>query len=88
MFPYYDAALIPPGVYPRVDTAVRTVGMMNWVVARDDLPDDVVRIVLNILGGEGVSLERVHEMARQIDMNALGRAPAPLHPATEAWLRE
>ena len=87
-FPYYDAALIPSGVYPGVDAPVRTVGMMNWLVARDDLPDEVVDILLNILGGEGVSLERVHEMARQIDMNALGRAPAPLHPATEAWLRE
>lgn len=87
-FPYYEPALIPPGVYPRVDAPVRTVGMMNWVVARDDLPDEVVYLLLNILGGEGVSLERVHEMARQIDMNALGRAPAPLHPATEVWLRE
>ena len=62
-----------------------TVGMMNWLVARDDLPGEIATLVLNILGGEGVSLERVHEMARQIDLSALERAPAPLHLASEAW---
>ncbi|UCC26677.1 MAG: TAXI family TRAP transporter solute-binding subunit [Gemmatimonadales bacterium] len=83
--PYYDAAEIPPGIYPGVDQPVPTVAMMNWLVARDDLPGEIVALVLNILGGEGVSLERVHEMARQIDLSALERAPAPLHPASEAW---
>lgn len=86
-YPYYDTAEIPAGVYPRMDAPIRTVAMMNWLVARDDLPAEVAGMVLNILGGEGVSLERVHEMARQIDMAALARAPAPLHPAAEARLR-
>lgn len=86
-FPYYDPAEIPAGVYPGMDAPLRTVGMMNWLVARDDLPDDVVTLILNIVSGESVSLERVHEMARQIDLDALDRAPAPLHPATEAWRR-
>jgi TRAP transporter TAXI family solute receptor len=85
--PYYDAAFVPSGIYPGVDEPVATVAMMNWLVARDDLPGDIVTNVLNILGGEGVSLERVHEMARQIDLSALGRAPAPLHPTSEAWGR-
>lgn len=84
-FPYYDPGEIPSGVYRGVDAPVRTVGMMNWIVARDDLPDPVPGAVLNILAGEGVSLEQVHEMARQIDMNALDRAPAPLHRASAAW---
>jgi TRAP transporter TAXI family solute receptor len=85
--PYYDPAFVPPGIYPGVDEPVSTVAMMNWLVARDDLPADIVTNVLNILGGESVSLERVHEMARQIDLSALGRAPAPLHPTSEAWGR-
>lgn len=84
-FPYYDPADIPTGIYRGVDEPVPTVAMMNWLVARDDLPEDVARAALNILGGEGVSLEQVHEMARQIDMGALERAPAPLHPAAARW---
>jgi TRAP transporter TAXI family solute receptor len=84
-FPYYDPGEIPSGVYRGIDAPVRTVGMMNWIIAREDLPDPVPGTVLNILAGEGVSLEQVHEMARQIDMNALDRAPAPLHPASVAW---
>lgn len=86
-YPYYDAARVPPGIYPGVDAPVRTVAMMNWLVVRDDLPDEIVAHLLNILGGEGVSLERVHEMARQIELTALDRAPAPLHRVAEGWRR-
>ncbi|MDT8342071.1 MAG: TAXI family TRAP transporter solute-binding subunit [Longimicrobiales bacterium] len=84
-YPTYQGGYVPPGVYPGVGAPIRTVAMMNWVVARDDLPGDVAEHLLNILAGSGVSLGEVHEMARQIDLNALGRAPAPLHPASEAW---
>lgn len=85
--PYYDPASIPSGVYPGVGEPIPTVAMMNWVVARDDLPGEIVASLLNILGGESVPLERVHEMARQIDLAALARAPAPLHPAAQGWDR-
>lgn len=84
-YPYYDPASIPGGVYPGVPDAVASVAMMNWIVSRDDLPDGIARAILNIISGAGVSLERVHPMAGQIDISALGRAPAPLHPAAENW---
>ena len=77
--PYYEPARIPPGVYPGVTEPVPTVAMMNWLVARDDLPDEIGDALLNILGRERVNLERVHPMAGQIDLAALDRAPAPLH---------
>ena len=77
--PYYEAARIPSGVYPGVSEPVPTVAMMNWLVARDDLPVEIGAALLNILGQERVNLERVHPMAGQIDLSALERAPAPLH---------
>jgi TRAP-type uncharacterized transport system substrate-binding protein len=68
-----------------VDAPVATVSMMNWVVALETLDADVVRAILNVLRDDRVSLERVHEMARSIDLATLDAAPIPLHPATEAW---
>ena len=85
-YPYYSSGEIPAGAYPGVDQPIPTAAMMNWLVARADLDEDVVRSVLNILGPERVSLERVHEMARQIDLATLADAPIPLHAATQAWV--
>jgi hypothetical protein len=83
--PYYRRGEIPAGAYPGVDAPVATVSMMNWVVALETLDADVVRAILNVLRDDRVSLERVHEMARSIDLATLDAAPIPLHPATEAW---
>ncbi|HSG07939.1 MAG TPA: TAXI family TRAP transporter solute-binding subunit [Longimicrobiales bacterium] len=85
-YPYYSLGEIPVGAYPGVEKAVPAAAMMNWLVARADLDDDVVRAVLNILGPDRVSLERVHEMAKQIDLARLADAPIPLHAVTQAWV--
>jgi TRAP transporter TAXI family solute receptor len=85
-YPYYSPGVIPAGVYPGVEGDIRSVAMMNWIVAREDLDDDVVTRLLYILRDQKESLARVHEMAGQIDLRTLRNAPIPLHPATEAWL--
>ena len=86
IYPYYSVGVIPAGAYPGVAEDVPTVAMMNWLVARKQLDDDVVRTLLNILGPGRVSLEQVHDMAKQIDLARLADAPIPLHAATQAWL--
>jgi len=86
--PYYSAGEIPGGVYPGVDAPVPTVAMMNWIVGSSRLPDDVVTLVLNTLEGDRVSLEQVHDMAKQIDLGRLDEAPIPLHTAAEHWKQE
>jgi TRAP-type uncharacterized transport system substrate-binding protein len=83
-YPYHSAGVIPPGVYPGVESPVPTAAMMNWIVAREDLDPEVVGEIVNILGGSGVSLLQAHDMAAQIDLSALADAPIPLHPRTEA----
>lgn len=87
-YPYYAAGMIPAGAYPGVATDIPTVAMWNWLVAEESLDAEVVRSVLNILQTDRVSLEQVHDMAKQIDLARLQEAPIPLHPATEAFLRE
>jgi len=85
-YPYYSAGEIPGDAYPGMSGAVPTAAMMNWVVAMDDLDDDVVVALLNILGPDRVSLEQVHEMAGQIELLRLNDAPIPLHRAADAYL--
>ena len=84
-YPYYSAATIPAGAYPGVDTEISTAGMMNWLVADESLDDAVVDAVMNILTSDRVSLEQVHDMAKQIDLGRLDEAPIPLHPAARSF---
>lgn len=87
-YPYYDRAEIPAGVYRGVTQTVPTVSMMNWVVARESLPADVVEDVLEVFSTGRGELIKVHDMANQIDLADLEHAPIPVHPAAEAWLAE
>lgn len=85
-YPYYSPGVIPVGAYPGVTSDVTTVAMMNWIVSRGELDDEVVIRLLDILRDQKELLEQVHEMAGQIDLGALRDAPIPLHAATEAWI--
>ena len=85
LYPYFDAGEIPARVYPGVDESLRTAVLLNWVVAPRRLSNDVVMSVLNVLTEERVTLERVHNMASQIDLDHLQDSPIPLHPGTERW---
>lgn len=86
LYPYYAPGVIPVGAYPGNDSDVTTLAMMNWIVAGESLEPEVVTKLLGILRDHSESLEQVHEMAGQIDLQALLDSPIPLHPATEAWL--
>ncbi|MDA0327726.1 MAG: TAXI family TRAP transporter solute-binding subunit [Gemmatimonadetes bacterium] len=86
--PYYSPGEIPSGAYPGVDAVVPTLAVLNWVVAMESLDGDVVTILLNIMQDDRVSLERVHDMAKQIDMGRLASPPVPLHPAAAQWLSQ
>jgi len=83
--PYYSRDRIPSGVYPGVDEPIVTVSVMNWIVAMESLDARVVSTLLNLFSTDRVSLEQVHEMARQIDLDRLADAPIPLHPTTQEW---
>jgi TRAP transporter TAXI family solute receptor len=84
--PYYSDGQIPAGAYPGVEAAVPTLAVMNWVTAMESLDGEVVTILLNILRDNRVSLERVHDMAKQIDLDRMSSPPIPLHSAAQAWL--
>jgi TRAP transporter 4TM/12TM fusion protein/TRAP transporter TAXI family solute receptor len=83
--PYYSAGTIPAGAYPGVEDAISTLAVMNWVFSLESLDGEVVTTLLNIFADDRVSLEQVHEMARQIDLSLLAAPPIPLHSAAERW---
>jgi len=84
---YYDDSEIPIGVYPSTAAAVPTAAVRNWLFAREDLADEIVVAILDALRDRTEELARVNGVTRQIDLDALSRAPLPLHPATIEWLR-
>ena len=85
LYPYFAAGEIPAGVYPGVDETLQTAVLLNWVVAPERLANDVVMSVLHVLTEERDAIERVHNMARQIDLDFLQNPPIPLHRGTEQW---
>jgi len=84
--PYYSEAEIPAGAYPGVDAPIAIPAVENWIVAMESLEGDVVTTLLNVFESDRVSLEQVHEMAKQIDLRRLAQPPIPLHPAAADWL--
>ena len=86
--PYYSSGEIPAGAYPGVAEAVPTLAVLNWIVAMESLDGEVVSILLNVMRDDRVSLEQVHDMARQIDLARLESPPIPLHSAAQAWLSQ
>lgn len=86
--PYYSEGLIPVGAYRGVEEEITTLAVMNWVFALESLDEDVVTTLLNIFENDRVSLEQVHDMARQIDLDNLSTTPIPLHSAVERWISE
>jgi len=88
LYPYFDAGEIPAGVYPGVEETLQTAVLLNWVVAPERLSNDVVMGVLHVLTEERASIERVHNMARQINLDFLADSPIPLHPGTQRWFLE
>ena len=88
LYPYFDAGEIPAGVYPGVEEALPTAVLLNWIVAPERLDNDVVLAVMRVLTDEREAIERVHNMARQIDLDFLQNPPIPLHPGTQRWFLE
>jgi uncharacterized protein len=83
-FPY----VIPAGAYRGVTEDLHTIAELNWILAREDLDGDIVRMILDILHDERARLEQVNEIVRQIDLQHMRNAPLPLHPAAIEWMEE
>jgi len=87
-WPVFYQTTIPAGSYPGVTEDIPTIAELNWIVAREQLEGDVVKHLLNIIHHDRDWLVQVNDVASQIDIETLRRAPIPLHPAAIEWMEE
>ncbi len=85
--PVYSAVTLPAGVYGLRD-AVGTIGVGNYLLARADAPEGVVRDLLQVVFDQWRELLRdVTAGARLEPRFALSTGGVPLHPGAVAYYR-
>ena len=85
----YQAAEIPAGAYRGVDRPVPVVAVRNQLVARADLPDDLVYDITRVIFEHQPELVAVHPEARKLTLeSAVKHSPAPFHPGAIRYYRE
>jgi uncharacterized protein len=88
LYPYYTAGEIPAGLYRGVTENLAAVATMNWIAGPESLPEDVVRLLLDVLYEDREALARAHEMAGRVNLDDLAVSPIPLHPTVDVWWQE
>lgn len=85
----YAAGIIPKGTYKGQDTDVRTVTLLNYIVARADLPAGLVYDMTKAIFDSTSELVAAHPAAAAIKLErALDGNPVPLHLGAEKFFKE
>ncbi len=85
----YIATTIPAGTYDGQDADVPTAAVVNFLVTREDVPEETVYQMTKLLFENLPTLEAAHAAAKQIKLeNALNGMPLPLHPGAERYYKE
>jgi TRAP transporter TAXI family solute receptor len=85
----YATGVIPKDTYRGQETDVRTATLLNYVVARADLPTDLVYAITSAIFDSTRELVAAHPAAAEIKLeHALDGMPVPLHPGAEKYFKE
>ncbi len=85
----YIAVTIPAGTYDGQDADVPTAAVVNFLVTREDVPEETAYQMTKLLFEHLPELEAAHAAAAQIKLeNALTGMPIPLHPGAERYYKE
>lgn len=88
-WPFYTRQVIPPGTYRGVTAPVPTVAVMAMLIARADLPDDLVYNLTKALWENLDRMRAAHARGRDLELaKALDGMPLPVHPGAERYYRE
>mgnify|MGYP000229955846 CR=1 FL=1 len=88
-WPFYTRQVIPAGTYRGVTAPVATVAVMAMLVARADLPDDLVYNLTKALWENLDRMRAAHARGRDLELTkALDGMPVPVHPGAERYYRE
>jgi hypothetical protein len=80
--------VIPADTYPGQSSPVRTIGIDNVLVCRDELTADLVYKLTRSLYEGLASIASVHEALRQINPENGAATPIPLHDGATRYYRE
>ncbi|NLH82762.1 MAG: TAXI family TRAP transporter solute-binding subunit [Phyllobacteriaceae bacterium] len=85
----FVATEIPAGTYSKQDTPVPTAAVVNYLVTRADLPDDLVYQMTKAIYENLGELQAAHSAAKGIKLeNAKLGMPVPLHPGAAKYFAE
>jgi len=88
-WPFYTRVTVPGDAYRGLTGPVRTVAVMAMLVARADLPEDLVYNLTKALWENLDRLRAAHARGRDLDVSkAVDGMPVPLHPGAQRYYRE
>jgi uncharacterized protein len=82
---------VPAGSYPNQNTAIDALGSWSFVLARENLPDDVAyRLARSLHGVESTFCKKLAQACETTAANTTAAAPGPelIHPGVLKYLRE
>ena len=85
----YVKAMVPANTYTGQTDAVPTAAVINYLVTRADLKDDLVYQMTKAIFENLPELQAAHSAARDIKLeDALQGMPIPVHPGAERYFKE
>jgi len=84
--PELGASVIASGTYASMQTKYQTVGLFNFAVARQDLPEDLVYAIVEVVFANQESLIEAHPAAAgTIPANFTRNTFLPFHSGSSRW---
>ena len=88
-YPFYVSIMIPAGTYRGQDKEVPTVSVKAMMVARSDLPEDLIYSFTKVIFDNLDMLYAAHAAAMALTLKtALEGMPIPLHPGAAKFYKE
>jgi len=88
-YPFYTLERVPAGTYRGQEREVTTPAVMAMMVARTELPEDLVYRVTRVIFENLPQFHAAHAAAKHLRLEtALNGMPIPLHPGAERFFRE
>jgi TRAP transporter TAXI family solute receptor len=83
--------IVPAGSYPNQNAAIDALGSWSFILARDNLPDDVAyRLARTLHGIESAFCKKLAQACETTAANTVAAAPSPelIHPGALRYFRE
>jgi TRAP transporter TAXI family solute receptor len=88
-YPFYTMEKVPANTYKGQEREIVTPAVMAMMVARRDLPDDLVYKFTKAIFDDLAQFHASHAAAKGLTLqSALGGMPIPLHPGAEKFYKE